>query len=139
MTIDIRHLRPGDEALLGDVAEDVFDHPIDPAHLAAYLADPGHMLLVAIAGGQVVGQARAIVHRHPDAGPELYVDNLGVAEDFRRQGIARRLMLALYELGRAAGCVETWVGTEPDNDPALSLYASLGGERSEIAMFDMEL
>lgn len=138
MTVEIRHVRAGDEALFERIAEDVFDHDIHPAHLRAYLADPGHILLVAIADGAIVGQARGIVHRHPDVAPELYVDNLGVAEAYRRQGIARRLMLALYELGKAAGCVETWVGTEPDNDPALALYASLGGERSEIAMFDME-
>jgi ribosomal protein S18 acetylase RimI-like enzyme len=139
LPVDIHHVRPGDEWLLMRVAPDVFDHEINDRQLAAYLANPGHMLLIALADGEVIGQARGIVHLHPDADPELYVDNLGVAEDWRRQGIARRLMLALYDLGRSAGCTETWVGTEPDNEPAKALYASLGGGHEPIAMFAGDL
>ena len=139
MTVDIHHVRPGDEWLLMRVAPDVFDHEIDDHHLAAYLANPSHLLLIARVDGEVVGQARGIVHLHPDAEPELYVDNLGVAEAWRRQGIARQLMLTLHDLGRAAGCTETWVGTEPDNEPARALYAALGGEYEAIAMFTADL
>jgi ribosomal protein S18 acetylase RimI-like enzyme len=139
MSVDIHHVRPGDEWLLLRVAPDVFDHEVDDRHLAAYLANPGHILLIALADGEVIGQARGVVHLHPDADAELYVDNLGVAQAFRRQGIARRLMQALYELGRTAGCTETWVGTEPDNEPAKALYASLGGAHEAFAMFTGDL
>jgi ribosomal protein S18 acetylase RimI-like enzyme len=139
MHIDIRRARPGDECLFADIADDVFDEAIDPALLTAYLAEPAHLMLIALYGGQVVGQARAIIHRHPDQGPELYVDNLGVTPALRRQGIARRLMDEIYALGRAAGCVETWVGTEPDNEPAKRLYASYGAELETFVMYARDL
>jgi aminoglycoside 6'-N-acetyltransferase I len=70
-----------------------------------------------------VGQTAAVVHRHPDKPTELtYIDEVGVAAGYRRQGIARRMLAAMLELGKAIGCEEAWVGTEPDNLPARGLY-----------------
>jgi len=122
MTIEIRHAGPDDAALFARVDEDVFDGPIVPERLAAYLADPGHLMVLALADGEVIGQAAGVIHRHPDLPTELYIDNLGVAPRFLRRGIATRLLERLFELGRERGCKEAWVGTELDNDPANGLY-----------------
>ena len=131
MDVEITHVRAGDAALLDRVADDVFDAPIDPARLIAYLASEGHILLVARVDGEVVGQAAAVIHRHPDQPTELYIDNLGVAPKLQRRGIARKLLERLLELGRAAGCEEAWVGTEHDNDAARRLYETLGETEAE--------
>ena len=104
--VEIRHLSAGDAALLARVADDVFDAPVDPARLAAYLSEPGHHMLVAIDNGIVVGQTAAVVHRHPDKPTELYIDEVGVAAGYRRQGIARRMLETMLELGKAIGCEE---------------------------------
>ena len=85
--IEFRRLSPADAAVLADVAEDVFDEAVDTARLAAYLSQPGHHMIVAIHDGVVVGQTAAVVHRHPDKPTELYVDEVGVAAGFRRQGL----------------------------------------------------
>ena len=127
--IQIRRLLPGDEALLGTVAPDVFDSPVDPVRLRACLAQPGHLLFVAFDDGQVVAQAAGMIHHHADRSPELYVDNVGVSPAWQRRGIANRLMDALFAAGRAAGCEEAWLGTEPDNLPARAFY----GRRREPA------
>ena len=139
MSIEIFRVGPGNADRLSDLAEDVFDDDIDPALRAAYLAEPGHILLVALHDGRIVGQVQAVIHRHIDQGPELYVDNLGVTPELRRQGIARRLMDAVYEIGREQGCVETWVGTETDNVEARGLYASYGSEAEAIVMYARDL
>jgi aminoglycoside 6'-N-acetyltransferase I len=120
--IEIRLLGPDDAPLLGNVAEEVFDDPVDPARVAAYLAEPGHHMFVALHQGVVVAQAAAVVHRHPDKPTELYVDEVGVAPTCRRQGIARRMLEAMFKHAKAIGCEEAWVGTEPDNLPARGLY-----------------
>jgi aminoglycoside 6'-N-acetyltransferase I len=120
--VQIRRLSAGDAALLARVADEVFDAPVDPVRLDAYLTEPGHHMLVAIDDGVVVGQTAAVVHRHPDKPPELYVDEVGVAAGYRRQGLARRMLETMLELGKAIGCEEAWVGTEPDNLPARGLY-----------------
>ncbi|TIN69052.1 MAG: GNAT family N-acetyltransferase, partial [Mesorhizobium sp.] len=56
MDVQIVRLNPGDEALVMRVAEDVFDEAVRPDRLAAYLREPGHFMVVAVAEGIVVGQ-----------------------------------------------------------------------------------
>ncbi|TKB31123.1 MAG: GNAT family N-acetyltransferase, partial [Mesorhizobium sp.] len=66
MASEIRRLFPGDDALVMRVADEVFDEPVRPDRLSAYLAEPGHFMVVALADGIVVGQCAAVIHRHPD-------------------------------------------------------------------------
>ncbi|MFC3326438.1 GNAT family N-acetyltransferase [Mesorhizobium cantuariense] len=124
MRMEIRRLEAGDDALVMRVAEDVFDEPVRPDRLAAYLSQPGHFMIVALADGVVVGQCAAVIHRHPDKVSELYIDEVGVSPAFQRQGIARKMLDAMFSIGREHGCEEAWVGTEPDNGPARALYES---------------
>lgn len=136
MTVEIKHLRPGDEPILARIAEEVFDHPFDPETLGRYLESPGHLLVVAIDNGLVVGQVAAIVHRHPDGRPtELYVDEVAVTPARQRERIARRMLEAMLALGREQGCQEMWVGTEPDNVAARALYKSLAADGETFVMY----
>ena len=137
--IEIREIKPGDAALFARVAADVFDAPIDPRRLAAYVAEPGHHMLVALRAGQVVAQVAAVVHRHPDKPTELYIDEVGVTPALQRQGIARRMVAEMFALGKALGCEEAWVGTEPDNAPARRLYESRGATAQPMVMYEYEL
>ncbi|RWA68346.1 GNAT family N-acetyltransferase [Mesorhizobium sp.] len=142
MNVEIRRLRPDDDALVMPVAEGVFDEPIRPDRLAAYLASPGHFMIVAIIDEIVVGQCAAVIHRHPDKASELYIDEVGVAPPFQRQGIARKMLDAMFEIGREHGCEEAWVGTEPDNGPARAVYEALNephGPAEEFVMYAYRL
>lgn len=137
--IEIRRLGPGDASVLDRVAAGVFDHPVNKKRLAVYLRDPNHLLFVATCEGEVVGQARGMIHLHPDAPDELYIDNLGVTPAFRRQGIGTRLMKALLQTGKEQGCMEAWVGTEADNEAARKLYESLGDGGALCVFFTYKL
>jgi ribosomal protein S18 acetylase RimI-like enzyme len=137
--LEIRHVKPGDAALFDRVAVDVFDAPVDAARLAAYLAEPGHHMLVALHRGEVVAQVAAVIHRHPDKPTELYIDEVGVTPALQRQGIARRIVAEMFALGKALGCEEAWVGTESDNAAARALYESHGGEGEPFLMYEYEL
>ena len=134
---EILRLSPGDAAVLDRVANEVFDEPVRPERLAAYLAEPGHVMLVAIVGRIVVGQCAAVVHRHPDKVTELYIDEVGVAPAFQRKGIGIALVEQMLAVGRELGCGEAWVGTEPDNLPARGLYERLEVKRDEAENFVM--
>ena len=57
---------------------------------------------------------------------EMEVLNLGVYPDFRKQGIARELMLALLKQCRDTGVVKGLLDVKKSNIPAISLYESLG-------------
>lgn len=139
----IRLLNAGDEALLQAVAPDVFDAPIVPAAAAAFLADPNHYLAAALDDGVVIGFVSAVRYFHPDKpNPELWINEVGVAESHQGQGIARRLMEAVLDEARRQGCVEAWVLTNRSNTPAMRLYASSGGNEAEdddIVMFEFDL
>ena len=139
MPIELRHVTTGDEALFERVAEGVFDEPVDPARLAAYLAEPGHHMIVALKDGEVVAQCAAVIHRHPDKVTELYIDEVGVAPALHRQGIARKMLDAMFALGKSLGCGEAWVGTEPDNLPARGLYESRGAKAVPFVMYEYEM
>jgi aminoglycoside 6'-N-acetyltransferase I len=131
VTLAYHLLGPGDAPLLDRVAEDVFDETVHPRRARTFLAEPGHLLLVAREGGVVVGQCAAVIHRHVDRDADLFVENLGVAPAWRRQGIGAGLMRRMLAEARARGCAEAWVGTEPDNAAANALYRSLGGAAPE--------
>lgn len=122
MSITVRRMQPGDEAAFASIAPDVFDEPIHPERLAAYLREPGHIMVLAFEGDLVVGQCAGVLHKHPDKTTELYVDEVGTASTHRRLGIARLMMDELFAWGRELGCVEAWLGTETDNEPAKALY-----------------
>jgi ribosomal protein S18 acetylase RimI-like enzyme len=139
MDVEILTVGPADDALLADCDPDVFDREIDPAHLAGYLADAGHRLVIARAAGLVIGQARAVIHHQPDEAPHLYIDNLGVAEAWRRQGLAGRLLGVLETWGREQGCTEAWVLTEDDNGPARALYEGRGGTTEAITYYTYDI
>jgi ribosomal protein S18 acetylase RimI-like enzyme len=137
--IEFRILGPGDEAILGRIAEGVFDEPVRPDRLNAYLAEPNHHLMVALADGLVVGQVAAVIHRHPDKAPELYIDEVGVGDDWLRQGIAQGMMERMFAFGRSLGCEESWVATESDNAPAIALYRKFGAEPVHMVYFEYDL
>jgi aminoglycoside 6'-N-acetyltransferase I len=140
MPIETRRVTPADAALFDRIAPEVFDEPVRPERLAAHLAEPNHHLIVAIEDGLIVGQCAAVVHRHPDKVTELYIDEVGVSPAWQRRGIARRLLDEMCAFGKSIGCVEAWVGTEPDNLPARALYESarqVEGERFVMYLFDL--
>jgi aminoglycoside 6'-N-acetyltransferase I len=135
METQIVRIGPAQAGLLQRVADDVFDEEIDTGRLAAYLATPGNLMVLAVTGREVVGQARGVVHRHPDLPTELYIDNLGVTPDRRREGVATRLLDELVAWGREHGCEEAWVGTEVDNEPARTLYERRGSEAETFVLY----
>jgi len=136
MSVEIRRIAPGDEALLDRVAEDVFDEAIVPERLVRFLAEPRHMLVLAIDDGLVVGQARGILHLSPDQPDGLYIDNMGVDPGWQRRGIGGRLLDELLAWGRERGCEFAWLATETDNLPARALYTSRGSEAQEMVFFE---
>lgn len=137
MPVIIRILGPADAQVLGNVAADVFDYPVDAQWSAEFLADPRHHLAVAIDDerAQVVGMASGVHYVHPDKAPELWVNEVGVAPAYRNHGVGRRMLMALLAHGRSLGCREAWVLTSYDNTAARHMYAAAGGtEEREAAL-----
>jgi aminoglycoside 6'-N-acetyltransferase I len=131
---------PQDAALFDRIAEDVFDGPIDPDLLARYLASPTMHIVLARDGDLIVGFCSGLVHFHPDKPEDFFINELGVATGWRRQGIATRLIGATRDLAPPLGCRSAWVVAEPTEE-AVGFYRSLGVPQTgtNLAMFTFDL
>jgi aminoglycoside 6'-N-acetyltransferase I len=114
----------------------VFDHAVQPRWADAFLADRRHHLVVALDDGVVVGMVSALDYVHPDKAPQLWINEVGVAAAHRRQGVALLMLRAMLDHGRALGCTEAWVGTEPDNVAARALYERAGGTSESTLLYE---
>lgn len=139
MPIELKRMQPGDEPQFARIAPDVFDEPVRPERLAAYLRAPGHLMLLAFDDDVVVGQCSAVIHHHPDKPTELYIDEVGTASTHLRRGIATRMVDAMFAWGRELGCQEAWLGTELDNVEANGLYAKVGGKGEKMVYYEFKL
>ena len=137
MTIqtEIRLVTAADAEVLGRVAPEVFDGPVDPRWASEFLTDARHHLIVALNEGIVVGMVSAVHYVHPDKAPQLWINELGVAPAHQRRGIGLELVKAMLAHGRALGCTEAWVGTEADNIAARGLYERAGGSAEPFVLY----
>lgn len=121
--------------LLDNLAPEVFDHPILPEQLRAFLDDQRHFLFVAVGGEMVVGMASAVEYFHPDKKPHVWVNEVGVTPSHRRRGIGRRLVQAVIDLGRERGWSYAWLGTAADNTSGQACFGSVPGGEEPQAFF----
>jgi ribosomal protein S18 acetylase RimI-like enzyme len=126
---DIRRLGPGDEAVVRHFAESTPQ--------TALLGDDDTIFLAAFQDGRPVAFAFGYELPRRHGNPSiLFVYELEVDPDCRRQGIATRLIGELRRIAGSRGAAESFVLAEHDNEAANALYASLGGERVETVMWD---
>jgi aminoglycoside 6'-N-acetyltransferase I len=137
--VHIRLLAESDAALLQACADDVFDNAISRELATEFLGDARHHIVAAIVEGTLIGFASAVHYVHPDKAPELWINEVGVAESHRGQGIGKRLLTVMLSHGRTLGCTEAWVLTEEENAPAQRLYASVGGASRKVVYFTFPL
>ncbi len=138
-TITLRRLGPDDLELLVGVDDGLFDNAVRPDQTKAFLCDPLHEMIVAVADGKVVGMASGQVMLHPDKPPAFFVNEVGVRDAFQRRGIARSMCEELMRLVRTQGCEGVWLATEVDNKPARALYQSLNARETDgVVVYDWD-
>lgn len=108
------------------------------AYLESLLIDAGFIALAALRGREVVGGLTAYVLRKAERErSEIYLYDLAVAEQFRRQGVATALVARLREIAEERGAHVVFVQADRGNAAAAALYGGLG-RRGEVFSFDIE-
>ena len=99
----------------GQVAETLFGEP------------PSAYALLARDGDHLAGLA-AYSFLWPSVGPTrlLYMKELYVPEAYRRHGVGKLLMRAIFETAAGLGCVRVEWTTDPGNTAARAFYEELG-------------
>jgi ribosomal protein S18 acetylase RimI-like enzyme len=92
-----------------------------------YLESPGVLAFVAYAGTEVSGWCWGFHLIRPDGLSMLYLHQIEVAEEYRRQGIGRDLLRAFMTAGAKDGASKMFLTTGADNVAARSLYKAMGG------------
>ena len=69
---------------------------------------------------------------------EIYIYDLAVAEQHRRQGIATALIMQLKQIAADRGVYVIFVQADITDPPAISLYSKLG-TREDILHFDIDI
>ena len=139
---DIRfvELTPETAATLARGADALFDNPLRPDSLKAFLDDPNHLLWFAVADGQA---GRVRLRRASCSTPTRRRSCSSTRSrcwrGFRRRGIGRALVARLVEAARARGCDYAWLGTETDNVERQRLFrlGAGGGERRHLRALRM--
>jgi ribosomal protein S18 acetylase RimI-like enzyme len=147
--VTIRRLEPGDGRVLRRLTEeaDAFEvagkarprtaphAPLDTIPARRFLAQPDVHLLVAFEGDEPLGFVLAyeLLRRHGDP-IRLFIYEVGVRAERRREGIGRRLLDELRSLGRERGVGSAFVIAEADDRDALAFYRAAGGKRSKGEM-----
>jgi aminoglycoside 3-N-acetyltransferase I len=107
----------------------------DAAYLRQLLGQPSFIALVARRQGRVVGGLVAyLLPKFEQARSEIYLYDLAVAEDARRQGVATALIQELRRECARRGASGVFVQADREDAHALALYERLG-ERAEVCHF----
>lgn len=147
--VEIRVLTKGDIALMrgmlnmfGAAFEDVptyTRHQPEDSYLAQLLAGRDFIAIAAVSRSNVVGGLAAyVLRKFEQARSEVYIYDLAVAKNSRRQGIATALIKKVQEEARAQGACVVFVQADYEDEPAVALYSKLG-VREEVLHFDIKV
>jgi len=106
-------------------------------HLAECMDDEKQIVLVADAGGELVGFGMGRLGEDPpcfDLPPHGFVTNFFVSERLRRRGIGRRLYEALAERFRGNEVAEIRLGVAAGNPASNAFWRELGFEPAMVTM-----
>ncbi|MEP5613610.1 MAG: GNAT family N-acetyltransferase [Cyclobacteriaceae bacterium] len=136
-----RLAEPTDVSALVKVGDRLFDNPVKPDRASEFLNDPRHHLVIALLNDEVVGMASGFHYIHPDKDPVLFIDEVGVVEEFQNRGIGRQLVKEICKHGESLGCQEAWVATDHTNTAARKAYVAAGGveDRDSFLVIDFRL
>jgi GNAT superfamily N-acetyltransferase len=105
-----------------------FFNPQEPVHA-----------LVAVESDKVVGLVHFLFHRSTTRLNDVcYLQDLFTAEHLRGRGIGKRLILAVYEAARSAGCSRVYWQTHVTNTPGRVLYDKVA-QHSGFIVYTHEL
>jgi ribosomal protein S18 acetylase RimI-like enzyme len=127
--VEIRELGPGDEELVDRAARRFRDQPAAAPDL--FLEDPRSHLLVALDGDEVLGWAYGYELLRPEGRWMMFMQQIDVVADRRREGIGRALLDRFVAVARSKGHQKMWLYVDAGGVAARGLYEDAVTDGSE--------
>ncbi len=122
-----------------DEPDTYLENPPSDQYLQRLLCKDHIIHLVATVDGVLVGGLVAyVLDKFEQERSEVYIYDLAVAENHRRQGIATSLINELRSISKEKGAWVIFVQAEQADPPAIKLYESLG-KKQEVLHFEIEV
>lgn len=121
MEIEIRDLQDGDIGALAKIEAENFSMPWSENAFRSLLANPDCFYLVALADGEVAGGIGCTY-----LCGEASIDNVVVAQGWRRRGMAGALLKEVIARGEANRVEAFTLEVRAGNRPAICLYEKFG-------------
>ena len=133
----IRKAKIQDLPTLAELACQLWPHHTAGEMLAEYgvsMANPEAAFFLAYAGETPIGFAQCQL-RHDyvegtESSPVGYLEGIYVAEEYRKQGVARELLSACESWAKAKGCTEFASDCELTNTERLQFHLNVGFEEA---------
>lgn len=147
MSYEIKVLKKADAQLmyeLMDCFSSVFEEPENYSenrpsieYVQSRLDSDNFIALVALVDGKVAGALTGYeLKKFEQERSELYIYDLAVYPNFRRQGIATALINATQQEAKERGTWVVYVQADYEDEPAVRLYSKLG-HKEEVLHFDI--
>ncbi len=125
LEVEIGFARPSEAGEIARLSREYIEFGLGwrytPERIAAALRNPIKNVIVARQGGRLVGFG-IMTYREESANLDL----LAVKREFRRRGVARRLVRWLVDVAVAAGMENVYVQVRQRNSGAMAFYNRLG-------------
>lgn len=112
--------------------------PLDADALSVIVSAPASTLLVARAGGEIVGTLTLVIFPIP-TGIRAWVEDVVVDETARGQRVGEALTLEALDIARKAGARTVDLTTRPSREAAGRLYERVGFERRDSRVYRYSL
>lgn len=97
----------------------------------SFIENQNNIALIEVIEDKVVGLVWGYVLDRMDSEPMMFIYSVDVIKEFRRKGIAKKLVGAFIDEANKRGFRNSFLITDKGNIPANKLYQSLDGNQHE--------
>lgn len=119
--IAIRDMTESDAQIMSDIDAEIFSMSWSKESFQQSLKNEYTSFIVAADNEKIIGYCGA--YKSFDEG---HITNLAVVEEYRRQGVAKKLLSSMFETLKNDGIVNVTLEVRKSNQAAIDLYTSFG-------------
>ena len=123
----VRPMQKEDVPAISKLEEEAFSMPWKPEDFLDMVDREGSLYVTALCDGKVIGCCGVT-----NACGDGDINNVVVAEEWRGQGVGKKMLETLMEWGKRIGIENYTLEVRVSNTPAIRLYESLGFESAGI-------